>query len=183
MGVMWDDEISNSFYQQSVRVLQQGGFSQYEVSNFARNENQKSIHNEGYWKGLSFIGLGPGASGRITQSHSGSTKYFETKNEPHPTKWIKQIQDKGHAFVTCTELTLRERILELLLLGLRRVDGIRSEEFYQQTGLKFDQVLQRDPLEYWVKEGVLLLSESGMKVKQDKLAILDTILSSLRMKM
>jgi coproporphyrinogen III oxidase-like Fe-S oxidoreductase len=182
VGVMWNDELSNQFYQQSIQVLKRGGFFQYEISNFTRSENHKSFHNDGYWKGLNYIGLGPGASGRLSSWSSAPVKHFETKNELHPTKWMQQVKEKGHGFMEFSQLTIEQKIQEHLLLGLRRVDGIFSEEFWRQTGYHLTQVLNPVQVEYWVKEGVLEFSEKSLKVKQEKLGILDTVLSSLDIK-
>jgi coproporphyrinogen III oxidase-like Fe-S oxidoreductase len=52
-------------------VLQAEGFEAYEVSNHARGEAARSRHNLVYWRGLDYVGAGPGAHGRITVAASG----------------------------------------------------------------------------------------------------------------
>ena len=49
------NEDLSSMYFAAVDVLSKAGFQQYEVSNFGRNGN-RSVHNEGYWKGFDYFG-------------------------------------------------------------------------------------------------------------------------------
>ena len=64
------------------------GYDNYEISNYAKNSKYKSVHNMLYWEYEDFLGLGPGAHGRITingRKHS----TFNTKN---PKAWHMEIQ-------------------------------------------------------------------------------------------
>ena len=51
-----------TFYFAAVAAAAQHGLVQYEASNFAR-PGQEGKHNQTYWHGGSYIGVGPGAVG------------------------------------------------------------------------------------------------------------------------
>ncbi|XP_027018033.1 radical S-adenosyl methionine domain-containing protein 1, mitochondrial isoform X3 [Tachysurus fulvidraco] len=57
------DDVTASMYQSARKILEQAGFLQYEVSNFAR-QNAVSTHNLGYWRAQPYIGVGPGRKDR-----------------------------------------------------------------------------------------------------------------------
>ncbi|CAL4091589.1 unnamed protein product, partial [Meganyctiphanes norvegica] len=60
-----DEEMMADMYELAVTVLEAEGLRRYEVSNFARNYSAQSIHNKSYWEGSQYVGVGPGAHGRI----------------------------------------------------------------------------------------------------------------------
>jgi len=52
-------------YAATVEQTAKAGYEQYEVSSFAKTSDQQSRHNSAYWKGLDYLGVGPGAHGRF----------------------------------------------------------------------------------------------------------------------
>ena len=79
-----EDDIIEQQYKLLVSKLKSAGFEQYEVSNFARH-NKYSKHNSAYWKGISYIGVGPSA-------HSFRVGYRRW-NVSNNTRYIKNIKD------------------------------------------------------------------------------------------
>ncbi|MEP6822908.1 MAG: radical SAM family heme chaperone HemW [Chthoniobacterales bacterium] len=55
-----DIETDARFFETTMRVLEAGGFRQYEISNYAR-PGHESAHNRGYWSGADYLGIGPSA--------------------------------------------------------------------------------------------------------------------------
>ena len=51
-----DDELLADLYDTTVSVTAEGGYTQYEISSFAREPRFQSQHNSGYWKGIDYIG-------------------------------------------------------------------------------------------------------------------------------
>ncbi|MBP5697936.1 MAG: radical SAM family heme chaperone HemW, partial [Alphaproteobacteria bacterium] len=92
------DEDAIALYDNTISYLRERGFERYEVSNFAKDENNQSVHNLVYWQGGDYIGIGEGAHGRFI--HQG--KIYASTNG-------KQLE----------VLTPEERAEELLLMGLR----------------------------------------------------------------
>ena len=61
-----DEDLSAGLYETTQEVLEAAGFEAYEVSNHARGEAARSTHNLAYWRGHDYVGVGPGAHGRLT---------------------------------------------------------------------------------------------------------------------
>ena len=95
--------------------LESVGFARYEVSNFARNRNSRARHNSNIWAGETYAGLGPGAHGRL-KSMDGTV--YETVGTPDARRW--SLGDTGR----CQLLSEKDRMRELVALGLRTVDGV-----------------------------------------------------------
>jgi len=106
-----DDEAMVTLYEKTVNLLEQSGFEQYEISNFAK-QGYQSTHNQAYWDRKPYKGFGVGAASfdgqmRITNDNNLS-RYLDA--EARPT-----IQEK---------LTRQQEIIELLMLGLRQKKGL-----------------------------------------------------------
>lgn len=91
----------------------------YEVSNYAK-PGQESRHNLAYWRGQSYIGVGPGAHGRVTQDGS----WLATSGEKSPERWLALAEANGHGLSEVTALTDTQRAEEILLSGLRLREGV-----------------------------------------------------------
>ena len=87
------------------------GFSQYEISNFALNNDAKSKHNLGYWKYKEYLGIGCGAVGCIENK-----RYYGIKN-------VQQYIDNPLEYEEIESLTLEDIVLEKVLLGFRSEVG------------------------------------------------------------
>ncbi len=76
------------------------GYHQYEVSSFTRNESYQGQHNQAYWKGADYIGIGPGAHGRLYQRHtlSDSVTRFRTFRILEPKRWMNSVFENGHGY-------------------------------------------------------------------------------------
>src|SRR5690606_20567291 len=61
-----DEDLAAALYETTQTVLGDAGFDAYEVSNHARGVAARSAHNLHVWRGGDYLGLGPGAHGRLT---------------------------------------------------------------------------------------------------------------------
>ncbi|CAG8474186.1 16332_t:CDS:10, partial [Acaulospora colombiana] len=88
-------------YEATVQVAKDFGFNQYEVSSFERKE-KFSKHNFGYWRGSDYLGIGPGAHGRIYNPSTATRTrtYNVCKDRDHqilyPEEWMAQCEELGH---------------------------------------------------------------------------------------
>jgi oxygen-independent coproporphyrinogen-3 oxidase len=101
-------------------VLEAAGFDAYEVSNHARGLAARSRHNLVYWQGLDYVGVGPGAHGRITL---GGVREA-THAAPRPGDYIARVAETGLGFASREALDPREVAQERLLSGLRITGGV-----------------------------------------------------------
>lgn len=96
-------------------ILTAAGFDHYETSNYAR-PGHHSQHNQGYWRGDDYLGLGPSAVSTISD--------IREKNIPDTAAYIARVSSIGHAIDETETLTPAQRRIELIALGLRTTAGI-----------------------------------------------------------
>jgi oxygen-independent coproporphyrinogen III oxidase len=112
-----EDE-SSEMYENTIKLCESYGLNQYEVSNFAK-EGFECLHNVHYWKSRDFLGIGPGAHSRITNPNNERYSSIQILN---PSDWI---QDTGDGNKKIEQLSESDRLIELLMMGLRLNTGIR----------------------------------------------------------
>jgi putative oxygen-independent coproporphyrinogen III oxidase len=115
-----DEGLAAELYDTTQAVLEAAGFEAYEVSNHARGEAARSRHNLVYWRGLDYVGVGPGAHGRITVDGARRATYAAAS----PADYIRRIERLGVGFASDEALTPREAAEERLLAGLRIPEGV-----------------------------------------------------------
>src|SRR5690606_7872049 len=86
-----DPDVGADFYDVTQAVLQGAGFEAYEVSNHARGEAARSRHNLVYWRGEDYVGVGPGAHGRITVEGARRA----TVSEARPADYVAAVAERG----------------------------------------------------------------------------------------
>lgn len=105
-------------YHLAEEILTAAGFDHYETSNYAQ-PGHHSRHNQGYWEGADYLGLGPSAVSTI--------QGVREKNVPDTTAYIRQVCSIGNAIHETETLTSTQRRIELIALGLRTTRGISLE--------------------------------------------------------
>lgn len=120
-----DEAQQVAFYQTTYEMCQQAGLRQYEIANYARAKRQ-CRHNHAIWQGADYIGLGPGAHGRITywDNEKKQIARYATLNECRPSAWLDAVEAKGHGFAQCDMLDKQSMRDEILLMGLRLNKGL-----------------------------------------------------------
>lgn len=104
-------------------ALEEMGLHRYEISAFARHGHE-SIHNTGYWRGRSFIGLGPSAFSFF------ATKRFQ--NIANLESWSQQLHQNQDPTNLIDELSPHARQAELLSVQLRLCEGVNLREFIKR---------------------------------------------------
>jgi oxygen-independent coproporphyrinogen-3 oxidase len=132
-----DEELACAMYEELVERATAAGFRQYEVANFAR---EKSLnlrpsafnipalacrHNVNYWRGGSFYGLGPSATGYV--------RGMRTKNRSNTQLYCEQLEKGERAIESREELPPLKRAGETAAFGLRMTAGWPFEEFQRTT--------------------------------------------------
>ncbi len=113
------DDLAESFYFQTQETLEALGFEAYEVSNHARGKAARSAHNVHVWEGVDYIGIGPGAHGRVTRdgSRHATTALSDLK------AYTMRVAETG---IGCDvePLSTLESEEEAAMLGLRLSEGL-----------------------------------------------------------
>ena len=125
------------FYSATDEVLGQAGFQRYEISNHARNEAAQSTHNRLYWEGGDWIGIGPGAHGRLG-AHSQSGR-IATEAARRPGDYIDQVATTGWGVRSLETLSADDERTERVLMGMRLAAGLDLAQVADFTGLGIDE--------------------------------------------
>lgn len=142
---------------------EKAGFEQYEISNFARNE-QYSKHNSAYWSGEKYLGLGPSA-----HSFNGDSRRW---NIAHLDRYIHGIENNSTWFEE-EILSENERFNEYILTRLRTKWGISVQEIAKRFGLKYARLVEKEAAKYLLSEkmkeqnGIFTLTRKGLFVSDD----------------
>ena len=124
-----DGDKSADFYDLVRERLMAEGFDHYEVSNFAKPDH-RSRHNLAYWQGRDYVGVGPGAHGRLTVD---GTRYA-TIAAMRPKDYQDKIGSFGLGVLEKEILSPTAWAEEYLLMGLRIEDGISPSRFKEILG-------------------------------------------------
>ena len=119
------DDLAAGLFETTQDVLGAAGFEAYEVSNHARGAAARSRHNLIYWRGGDYLGVGPGAHGRITGPDGAR---WATLTAARIADYVARVEAAGCGPSERTRLTARETAQERLLMGLRTVEGVARAE-------------------------------------------------------
>ncbi|MAK09907.1 MAG: coproporphyrinogen III oxidase [Rhodobacteraceae bacterium] len=111
---MPSEKIVSEMYDVTRKLCEDGGYRQYETSNFSR-KGFKCKHNLSYWKYNDYIGIGPGAHGRIRISG----KKYATEEERNPDIWFKETVSSKSSTPKITPIDTRVMFEEELIMNLR----------------------------------------------------------------
>lgn len=151
-------------YLRACRTARRRGFEHYEVSSFAR-PGHRSRHNQAYWTGEPYLGLGPAA-----HSFDGLRRWA---NVASLDEWSRSLAERRDPREFVETLGPAERELETLYLGLRTAHGVA-----------LDHPLLRRPegsavLDGLAKQGRLRREGGRVRCTERGFLVLDAILASL----
>jgi putative oxygen-independent coproporphyrinogen III oxidase len=160
-----DEELQRQMYALAIDRLTAAGFEHYEISNFA-TPGQRSRHNQTYWSGEGYYAAGPGAAryvGGIREINHRST-----------TTYLQRVLDRESPVAEREKLNDEGRARELLVFGLRRMEGVHRREFAAQTGIEVEQLVAT-PLKKFVALGMLSDDGNQIRLTREGLFVSDAI--------
>ena len=169
-----DEERAAELYEATVARLGRAGLADYEISNFAK-PGEESRHNLTYWRYGDYLGIGPGAHGRITL---GDEK-FATRQHRAPEAWLDLVERDGHATRQRDVIPRGGRRSELLMMGLRLKEGVGIARIEDESGLDFAQALDQTRLGRLIDGGFLTLAEDRLAATPTGRQRLDAVLAAL----
>jgi len=123
-----DDHAAAEMYQLTRDICDSAGYAAYEVSNHAISGGE-SRHNQIYWRCGDYLGIGPGAHGRVTLDG----QRYATETQLEPDAWLADVK-RGSGEASRTPLSRQEQAEEFLMMGLRLVKGIDTKRFTRLAG-------------------------------------------------
>lgn len=164
------EDLAADLYDVTQGVLEAEGFEAYEVSNHARGAAARSRHNLVYWRGLDYVGVGPGAHGRLTLDGLRTA----TAAPDRPADYLGRVAETGVGFEVRETLTVRDAAEERLLSGLRILEGVAFDEV-AVLGLAPDHPRVRD----FVGLGLLAADADRLRATANGRRVLDRLTTEL----
>ena len=154
--------------------LADAGLPAYETSNHGA-PGSECRHNLLYWRYQDYVGIGPGAHGRITVD---GTK-FAVERRKLPERWLEAVERDGHGTRNQVALTPEDRLVELVIMGLRTEEGISNTRFQEVAGASFKKLLNIDALDEFTEEGLIETNATCLRVTEAGQLHLDTLIERL----
>jgi len=152
--------------------LQEKGLAAYEVSNYAR-PGQASRHNLNYWQAGNWLGIGPGAHGRLTSIKG----RYNRINRRSPSGWLESMGTPEAGLESEAIEQPQDYFNEYWMMGLRLAKGVR----WPAAGQFGDAELQLNGewLDRFIAEGWLVANDEKLSTSLEGRLRLDMILSHL----
>lgn len=122
-------ELAANLYEITQEMCDKAGLPGYEISNHAR-PGAECRHNLTYWRYHDYLGVGPGAHGRLTVG----AKKYATAARKAPASWHAKILAERHGCEEMVALSRREQAEEMIVMGLRLREGLDLERLQLETG-------------------------------------------------
>ncbi len=169
-----DEKTGAALYDATQDLLAAAGLPAYEISNHARPGGE-CWHNLGYWLGGDYLGLGPGAHGRLTAN--GQTEAAHRIGKPK--SWLAAVEQGGHGTAKRLLLGPQERRDEVVMMGLRLTQGIGRERFSLLTGRQLEEAFDAAIMERLIDGGFLVLDGAGLRASGAGRRRLNAVLAEL----
>ena len=155
------EEEERKMYHLAKKILEENGFNQYEISNYAK-KGKECRHNLAYWNMDNWIGVG-----------SASASYMDgkrIKNISSVEEYINSINEKGEAIEEIINNSKNDNMEEFVFMGLRKINGIDENEFKNRFSMNINDVYG-EIINKYIDEGLLIresgrifLSEKGIEI-------------------
>ena len=165
-----DEDDAAALYTLTGEICAEHNMRAYEVSNYAAPDAE-CRHNLVYWRYGDYVGVGPGAHGRITTSDG----RIATAGFKAPGAWLSSVEAKGHGLETRDNVSAVEQGDEMMLTGLRLSEGVSLSRFERLSG----QPLEATRLSGLVAQGLLTREGDIIAATPDGRLVLNGVLGRL----
>lgn len=162
-----DEETERNIYYMTKKILQDNGYYRYEISNYAK-PSYESKHNLCYWSGMDYIGLGLGASSYLDDIR------FTMENDIN--KFCEDSLKGNFLERNKIVLTKKDKMEEFMFLGLRKIAGIKKQDFALQFHCQIEEIYG-GKLEKLSKEGLLVNEEDQIYLTEYGIDVSNVALS------
>ena len=164
-----DDDLGADMFEATQTICGEMGMPAYEVSNHARDGAQ-SRHNLIYWRYGDYIGIGPGAHGRLTKNGSRTA----TAAFSNPKRWLDGALS-GQTEHAREVLTASDQASEFLMMGLRLKEGVDMIRYAEIRG----DTLDNAKVAQLIDIGMVNVSKDRLTVSNQGGIVLNAVLEQL----
>lgn len=188
-----DEDIAADLYDLTTKICAEHGLRAYEISNYAK-PGQECRHNLAYWRGDEYLGIGPGAHGRIRVRSSefriqeGNNTELRTLNSElwvatatlkSPERWLSMVEEKGEGLEIFQAIPPRDRAEEMIITGLRTAGGITAQQVKMRTGFDMANLINQEQQKTLEKEDFLAVSSDTLQVTPRGGMLLNRVIQAL----
>ena len=167
---MPNDSLAADMYDITQEVTLQNDMPAYEISNHAI-EGAESRHNLIYWRYGDYIGVGPGAHGRISEN---GNKIATTTIE-NPENWLRGVELNGTSTIDDEVINHIDQASEYLMMSLRLIEGVDMERYKKISGVALDNKL----IDKNIENGLIKVINNNLIATQRGRIILNTLIKDL----
>ena len=169
--IPYDENTEREFLVSLWSHLENIGFHQYEISNFAKNKNSQCRHNIRYWNLEDYVGIGPSSVGTfhrenrfVRQTGVASIEEYIASNKRYVIEHMSKVDE----------------VVEYIMVRLRMNEGIDKSTFKRRFSIDFDSYFTKEIilLENNMSEGIINNCVS-FSLTTSGLLICDSIISLL----
>jgi putative oxygen-independent coproporphyrinogen III oxidase len=168
-----DEETTAAMFELTQDRLAAAGLPAYEISNHAR-PGHECRHNLAYWRYQDYVGIGPGAHGRLTRAG----EKLATRQYRLPEKWLAAVEASGTGFEEMMPIARDTAIEETLMMGLRLVEGVSRDRLEAACGESVETLLGRR-LGSLIEGGFLTLDDDRLAATAAGRQRLNAVLAAL----
>lgn len=165
-----DEDRSVTLFEMTQALCEAEGLPGYEVSNHAR-VGQESRHNLIYWRGGDYMGVGPGAHGRLTSAGA----VWATEEKRMPAAWLADVSRETSPELPREGLNLHDRSDEVLMMGLRLREGV---ELAKVDAMR-DQEISKIKINALAENGLVTFESGILSTTANGRLVLNAILREL----
>lgn len=169
--ILPSDDMAADMYELTQQICNAHHLPAYEISNHAKR-GEESRHNLTYWKYADYLGVGPGAHGRL----SIDGEIYALSQERSPEKWLSQVAAFGHATAQKEVLTAQMRAEEMIMMGLRLTQGLNLKDFETRVGQKIEGFIDQSYLQRLLELGYMERDAHHLKATDQGLPLLNDLL-------
>ena len=168
-----EEEIAVALFEVTQDRLADFGLPAYEISNHAR-PGAECRHNLAYWRYQDYVGIGPGAHGRLTR---GGAK-FATRQRRLPESWLAAVEAEGTGMEETAAIDRGTAVEEMLMMGLRLIEGVPRARLERAAGQDTETVFGRN-LARLIEGGFLTLDKERLAATAAGRQRLNAVLAAL----
>jgi oxygen-independent coproporphyrinogen-3 oxidase len=169
-----DETLAHDLFEVTNELCAAAGLEAYEVSNYARPGFQ-CRHNLTYWRGGDYVGVGPGAHGRLTRDRT----RLATECHRSPQGWLELVEQQEHGLCHSEALSSTAQAEELLLMGLRLKRGVDLADLKARTG----KTIERQHIEDLIEQKLVVIDAGKLQASDQGRLVLNTLISELAHRM
>ena len=162
-----DEDAYGDMYDTAANLLAAAGYEHYEIANFAL-PGFECRHNRKYWAGGEYLGLGASA-----HSYRSGVRW---NNSRDAVVYADRLERGLLPVARAERLSTRERVGEMLMLGLRRAEGVAEAEVAERCGSGAREVFA-DQIQELLDRGMLVAEQGRLRMPQDKWLVSNEVLS------